>query len=168
MSWIGIWYETIRRFGSSAANSASAVLNRAGRLPATVAYEIQVSEGRDLAVGDGSLDAVAVHVGEPRLRVTVAGGVEDDVAPTRSHADGRLRLAELLLRAPALVRFDGTQVRHGRRELAQRRVVRVVVLRRQVRLHRIVGEVDVIVGRDETFVRRRSGHVVSDLTGRWT
>jgi len=57
-------------------------------LPPAVAHEVEVSERRDLAVGDRRVDAVAVHVGEPRLRIAVTGGVEHDVAATLAHPDG--------------------------------------------------------------------------------
>ena len=63
-------------------------VERARRLLAAVADEVQVAEGRDLAIGDGRLDAVAVHVGEPCLRVAVTGGVEHDVTAAGSHSDG--------------------------------------------------------------------------------
>ena len=75
MSWIGIWYETTRRSGSTRGELLQHVVERLHRLARALAHVGQVPERAHLGVDDLDVDAVGVHVDEPFLRVVVPGAV---------------------------------------------------------------------------------------------
>ena len=163
MSWIGIWYETMSRFGSARAELAQRVVERDGCLRGAALDLVQVAEPAHLAVEDFLRDAVEVHVLEARLRVGVARAAPCCAAGTRSMSGACLRdVSHAWFTAPGARR-------HLRREAARRLVVLVVVLRREMLAYAVVADLDVRVGGDQQLLRgacRRSSSSRALLTVR--
>ena len=81
----------------------------------------------------------------------MAGSPAGGVTPTRAHPHRLVGRTEILLLTPLLVRLDRQHVARRARELHERIVVRPVKARRQVSLDRAMAEIDVIVGREQSF-----------------
>ena len=88
MSWIGIWYETISRWGSADRVRRERVVERTGRVDRTFAEAVQVAEPAHFAVDDLDVDAVEVHVEHVRRAIEMTFAIPVLAEVRRRHTGG--------------------------------------------------------------------------------
>ena len=144
--------------GGEGAELGHRLIEGACRFSIPFLQEIEVSEGAHFTVHNGLINPVCIHVIESRLSVCVARPTRGGIGAfgEGGHASNFFGRESLLL-PPKAVGFRAHGLGHAHSKFHQGRVVGGMVFRRQVGLDCVMGEIDMVIGRDEAFGCRHAG-----------